>query len=233
LFKIIRTSSAAETIIIGDRQIDKDQESEATGILKSLFPSVEVVSDTDGARFIPIIEATRMKAVVTNERGTAEKAGYNQGYRDGLTKGQEDSRKTATTLDTVIADAVRQREQLLVDAKSRILDLVVQISKKVTFDAVTADPETTIKMISGVINTLIDRSRIVIKVNPDHLPMLEQQLDTFLTSSTSIKELRLEADPRVRFGGCFIETPTGDIDARLESQLGVIEDVIKSDGIVT
>jgi flagellar biosynthesis/type III secretory pathway protein FliH len=233
LFRIIRTSSAAETIVIGDRRIDKDQEAEATNILKSLFPFVEVVSDTDGARFIPIVEATRMKAVVTKERATAEKAGYEQGYRDGLTKGQEDARKTATTLDAVIADAVRQREQLLVDAKARILDLVIQISKKVTYDAVAADPETTVKMISGVIETLIDRSRLVIKVNPDHLPLVEQQLDTFLTSSTSIKELRLEADPRVRFGGCFIETPTGDIDARLESQFGVIEDVIKSDGLVT
>ncbi|MEK7774670.1 MAG: FliH/SctL family protein [Candidatus Zixiibacteriota bacterium] len=228
--RIIRTSSTAETIIIGERHIDKEQEAEATSILKSLFPKVEVVSDMDGARFIPVIEAIRMKTVVAQERATAEKAGYNQGHRDGLTKGQEDARKTASTLDTVIADAIRQREQLLVDAKARILDLVVQISRKVTFDAVSADPETTTKMISGVIDTLIDRSRLVIKVNPDHLPLLEQQLDTFLTSSTSIKELRLEADPRVRFGGCFIETPTGDIDARLESQFGVIEDVIKGNG---
>jgi flagellar assembly protein FliH len=233
LSRIIRTSSAAEAIVIGERRIDKEQEAEATGILKSLFPAVEVVSDLDGAKFIPIIEAIRMKAVVTNERTTSETKGYDQGYRDGLTKGQEDARKTAATLDSAINDAVRQREQLLLDAKTKILDLVMQISRKVTCDAVAADPETTGKMIDGVISALIDKSKLVIKVNPDHLPLLEQQLERFLTSSTAIKELRLEPDPRVKMGGCFIETPTGDIDARLDSQLNVIEDVIKRDGIVS
>jgi flagellar biosynthesis/type III secretory pathway protein FliH len=30
----------------------------------------------------------------------------------------------------------------------------------------------------------------------------------------------------VKYGGCFIETPTGDIDARLESQFEVISDAV-------
>ena len=81
-------------------------------------------------------------------------------------------------------------------------------------------------MIRGVIDSLIDRSRLKIKVNPDHLPIVEQNIDRFLEGSTTIKELAIEPDPRVKHGGCFIETPTGDIDARLESQFDVIADTL-------
>jgi flagellar assembly protein FliH len=99
----------------------------------------------------------------------------------------------------------------------------------VTFDAVEADPDLTAKMISAVIDSLIDRSRLIIKVNPDFLPVMEQHMNRFLESSTSIKDLKFEADPRVRHGGCFIETPSGDIDARLESQFEVVEEAILND----
>jgi flagellar assembly protein FliH len=77
-----------------------------------------------------------------------------------------------------------------------------------------------------MIDQLVDKSRLKIKVHPDHLPIMEQNIDRFLQNSTAIKELTFEADPRVRMGGCFIETPSGDIDARLESEFEIIENAI-------
>jgi flagellar biosynthesis/type III secretory pathway protein FliH len=55
---------------------------------------------------------------------------------------------------------------------------------------------------------------------------VEQNINRFLKGSTSIKEITIEPDLRVSYGGCFIETPTGDIDARLESQFEVIDEVL-------
>jgi len=75
---------------------------------------------------------------------------------------------------------------------------------------------------------LLDRSRLKIRVNPNHLPLVEQNIETFMKGSAAIKEIEIAADPRVQYGGCFIETPRGDIDARLESQFEVIEDTIFS-----
>ena len=123
-------------------------------------------------------------------------------------------------------DAVRQREVLYEEAHSRILDLVTKISRKVTFEAARIDPEITAQIISGTIKRLVDKSRIKVKVHPDHLPLLEQQIDHFRGDSTAIKELTIEADSRVRYGGCFIETPTGDIDARVESQIEIIAEAL-------
>lgn len=215
---------------IGEKHLDREKEVTAERKLGELLPDVVVLTDPDGAKLIPVQEVDKIerflneqvrKASQTSLR-SGDKAGYDRGLAEGLAKASE----VLGQFDAAIKDAVAQRETLLVEAKQKILDLVIQISRKVTFDAVKADPELTLEMISGVIDSLVDRSRLKIRVHPDHLPIIEQNIDTFLKGSTTIKEIAIESDPRVRYGGCFIETPTGDIDARLESQFEVIEETI-------
>lgn len=231
--KIIRQSTPAPTVYIGERHLDFEREELAESKLGSIFPPVSVITDADGAKLIPIQEIFKMERVYKEEKLKARQSGHDEGYQTGLNQGRAEGRaqaeKVLQQLDQAIKDAVQQRETLLSEAKQKILDLVIQISRKVTFDAVTVDPETTLTMISGVIDALIDRSKLKIKVNPDHLPIVEQNIERFMVSSATIKEISVEPDPRVRYGGCLIETPTGDIDARLESQFEVIEETILTD----
>ena len=217
----------APSVFISEKQLDSAIEARAEEKLSTLFPVVSVTTDANGARLIPIQEVFKMERVFADEVQKARQAGIQQGYQSGMQKGLEEAGKILKEFDRAIKDTVEQREALFEEARQEVLDLIVQISRKVTFDAVVADPEVTLEIINGVINTLVDRSKLKIKVNPDHLPIIEQNMNRFLKGSTSIKELSIEPDPRVNYGGCFIETPTGDIDARLESQFEVIEEALK------
>lgn len=225
--RIIRNAVEAPTIFIGERQHDALAEARAEKKLGQLFPLVSLVTTPEGARLIPVNEVYELESKLRDESEKARKQGYDHGHRVGLEKGLDEARKVLKQFEGAIEDAVSQRIELLEEAKQKILELVIQISRRVTFDALEIDPETTLAMIEGVINQLMDRSRLRIKVHPDHLPLMEQSMSRFLSSSTSIKELSFEADPRVRIGGCFIETPTGDIDARITSQFDVIEDTLR------
>jgi len=235
LSKLIRHSAPAPTVYIGEKHLDFEREAAAEQLLSDIFPLVSVVTDADGAKLIPIQEAFKIKRVYQEEKRKARQSGYDEGYKKGLNQGRAEGRTQAEQVlqqfNQAITDAIQQREVLLNEAKQKILDLVIQISRKITYDAVTVDPETTLTMITGVIDNLIDRSRLKIKVNPNHLPIVEQNIERFVMGSATIKEISVEPDPRVRYGGCFIETPTGDIDARLESQFEVIEETILSDEV--
>ena len=230
--KILRIVTEAPTVLIGEKHHDARAEAEAENVLRQMFPAVGITTSPDGSRQIAIEEIYSIAEIHTRECEQARKDGYDSGYKEGydegLGKGLEEAKKVLGQFDQAIKDAVGQRSALLEEAKHRVLDLVLKISRKVTFDTIEADPEVTAEMINKVINRLIDKSRIKIKVHPDHLPLVEQSVDCFLAGSSAIKELSIEADSRVRFGGCFIETPTGDIDARVESQFDVIEDVIRA-----
>ncbi|MDZ4722895.1 MAG: FliH/SctL family protein [candidate division Zixibacteria bacterium] len=220
--KIIRYSNSIPSILIGEQQRDKETELRAEKTLGALFPAVSYITAPDGAKLIPIQEVVKIESVVAARREESRVTGYESGYQAGLAKGLEEAQKVMHTFDQAINDTVSLRAAHFEDAKTKILELVLQISRKVTFDAVQIDQQATVQMITKIIDSLIDKSKIVIKVNPNFLPIVEQHIDRFLGDSTTIKDLRVEADPRVKFGGCFIETPTGDIDARLESQFEVI-----------
>ena len=226
LSNIIRNASDAPAVFIGEKQHDAQAESKAEKKLGSLFPLVSLVTTPEGSKLIPVAEVFKMEEKHRADCEVARQEGFQHGERVGLDKGLGEARKVLSQFEQAIEDAVGQRIEMLEQAKQKILQLVLQISKKVTVDALEIDQDATLTMIEGIINQLVDRSRLRIKVHPDHLPILEQNMDRFLSSSTRIKDLTFEADPRVRVGGCFIETPTGDIDARLTSQFEVIENLL-------
>lgn len=229
---IIRHVRSAPTILIGEQQRDAVSEEKAEKRLGALFPMVTVMTAVDGSKLIPVDQVFKIEEVYQGELQKARREGFadghKRGHQEGLERGRDEARKVLSEFDTAIKDAVTQREVILQEAKQKILDLVMQISKKVTFDAIDIDREATAELIAGVIDTLVDRSRLKIKVHPDHLPIVEQNISRFLAHSTAIKELTIEPDPRVRYGGCFIETPNGDIDARLDSQFEVIAESIRA-----
>jgi flagellar assembly protein FliH len=228
LSRIIKNALAAPTVFIGERQYDALAEDRAEQTLGGLFPTVSLITTAEGAKLIPIAEVYKLQESLQTACESARREGYQRGLKEGNDRGLDEARKVLRQFEKAIEDAVGQRIALLEEAKQRILDLVIQISRKVTFDGLEIDREATLTMIEGVISQLVDRSRLRIKVHPDHLPLIEQNMDRFLSASTSIKDLKFEADPRVRAGGCFIETPTGDIDARIGSQFEVIENALRA-----
>ncbi len=232
LSKIIRHVKAAPSVPIGQQQVDREEMESSERKLSHLLPMVNVVTDSAGMKLIPIVEVSKIERAFVQEIGDAEKLGFERGFDDGHTQGLNEgltkSREVSRQFADAIRDAIDQRQILLEEAKQQVLKLVLQISRKVTHDAVDADPELVAKMIRGVIDSLIDPSRLKIKVSTKYLPIVEQNINEFLKGSTAIKDIAIEADPRVISGGCFIETPGGDIDARLESQFEVVAEQLEA-----
>lgn len=227
--RILRHVRVAPTVMVGEKHLDHERQRAAATTIGRLFPSVAITTDPDGARFIPIEEVYEIEGAFGKACEESYQKGLKEGQAAGLKQGLAKAEQVLRQFDAAIKEAINQRAIMLDEAKQKILELVLQISRKVTFEAIQADPERTVQLINGVINTLLDRSRIKIKVNPNHLPIVEQNIEQFLKGSAMIKEVAIEADPRVKYGGCFIETPHGDIDARLESQFEIIAETLLSD----
>ena len=228
--KIIRNTLEGPKVFVGEKHLDFETEKNAQERLSELFPTVAVITDSDGSKFIPIKQMTKLEASVDEQKKRSFDDGYKQGYDRGLQEGLKKAQDVLKNFEKSISSAVTQREAMLDESREKVLELVIKICRKITYDAVQIDPDKTLHIINGVIDTLVDRSRLKIKVNPQHLPIVEQNIEQFSQGSTVIKEIEIIGDQRVNYGGCFIETPTGDIDARLNSQIDVIEDLLLSNG---
>ncbi len=221
-------------VLVGEYCVDQKAEKEAETILATSYPEVKLFTTPEGKKIIPLQQLLILENRFQSEKMTiyeqrykeGREEGYSAGHAAGLEEGQKDAREAVASLSGLLRDVTRQRHTLLEEAKQKILEMVLKISAKLTFTAAAVDPEITMSIISGAIDQLLDKSKIKVKVNPDHLPEIEQHIDNFRGRDTAIKEFKLEADPRVQKGGCFIETSSGDIDARLESMYEVIKQTI-------
>lgn len=201
------------------------------GLLDQKYPEIVTETSSDGKRNIPLREAAKFDERMKREVEEAFQRGHKDGHAQGRAEGREEAQKVFSAFGKAVQDCVGQRETLLREAELHITDMILKIARKLTFDTARLDPEITAGIVKGAIDTLIDKRNISVRVHPDHLPVLEQSIDEFKSMSTEIRDLQIEADPRVGFGGCFIRTPAGDIDARLESQFEIIEDTLRDESV--
>jgi len=217
-------------ILIGEYSVDEVAEARAEKLITTNCPDLMVLTTPEGKKQIPLQDILVLEEQYRREKEAAAKEAYEQGqkagYESGLEAGREEARKVVASLSGILSDITGQRQQILEEARRKILEMVCRISQRLTFAAAEINPEITESIINGAIDQLLDKSRIKVKVNPGHLAELEQYIDRFRGRDTAIKEFIIEPDPRVRVGGCFIETPAGDIDARLESMYEIIEQAI-------
>jgi flagellar assembly protein FliH len=231
LSRLIRNTEPRQPVLIGDRKYDLLVQSNAESKLSELFPVVTIMTLPDGSKGIPIQEVFKIEK---EHRQQLEQAyqngltkGMTQGHQKGKTEGLTEARHVTEQFRQAVSDTVAQREAILEEARQNVLDIIIQTARKVTYDTIQLDTEMVAQMVARVIDQLIDKSSIKISVHPDHLPIVEQYLDRFLHETATIKDISFKADPRVRYGGCFIETPSGDVDARLTSQFEVIEQIVR------
>lgn len=233
LSNICSLPMAESTVTVGGYNVDYENERRALRLAEEAYPELTVVFSADGRKQIPVqqllILDRRHQEAITAVRKQGLEEGRAAAYAAGLQEGQKQAREVVASLSGMLADLVAQRETLLREAKDKILEMVVKISRRLTFSAATVDPEVTMAIITGAIDHLLDKSAIKVKVHPRHLPAVEQNLARFRGQNTALKELIFEADPRVRVGGCLIETPSGDIDARLESMHDIMSNALRSE----
>jgi flagellar assembly protein FliH len=226
LSKLYHSAVTEEKVTIGEYRSDIEADQNAENRINQIFFDIAVLTTIEGKKLIPVQELLKIEQQMNKEKEESTKKGYDEGYQKGVETGHQEAQQVINNFATLIKNATNQREVLYEEARSKILELVILISNKVTCDAARIDPEVTSAIINNTIDKLVDKSRIKVKVHPDHLPIIEQHIDRFKGESTAVKEIIIEPDKRVRYGGCFIETPTGDVDARVESQLGIIAESI-------
>lgn len=224
---------ATTKVTVGGFRVDYEAEQQADHLAAKRYPELAVMTTAEGRKQFPLQQLLlldqRFQTEIETVREQAFAQGRQAGHAAGLQEGQKEAREVVQSLSGLLSDLVVQRDAVLREAKNGILDMVLKISGKLTFGAAAVNHDVTRAIIEGAIDHLLDKSAIKIKVHPDHLPILEQQIDRFRGRDTSIKSLTMEADPRVRAGGCLIETPSGDIDARLESMYEIITQAILSE----
>lgn len=108
--------------------------------------------------------------------------------------------------------------QIISQTETEMVELALEIAKKVVGREVTIDREVALTLVKISLAKLHNRTFAKVLLHPDDLAYMQSHLE----KADFHGSIELVEDRSISLGGCLIQTETGEIDARIESQFDEI-----------
>ena len=164
-----------------------------------------------------LVQGTEAGLVQGTEEGRAQ--GDQEGYTRGLAEGQAQSHDEIVRFQSMLEALGQRWSDLFKTADRDMTELAMAIARNVVGGLVEGHKEVVLDAVQDCLGHVQDRARVVIRVHPDDLELVRNHREEWQREFEQIESLLIEADDTIGQGGCLVETPSGDIDAQIESRL--------------
>lgn len=167
-------------------------------------------------------EASKIIAQAEESRSLIEQAALEKAQIDAMAAVEEEVSARVSTFRERLVETIEKLSNLSAEivshAESDLVELALQIAKKIVRREVTIDREIALTLVRISLAKLNQRTAVQIHLNPEDLSHIQKHLNDLDFRGT----VELKEDLSIEPGGCLIQTETGDIDGRIESQFDEI-----------
>jgi len=158
-----------------------------------------------------------------------ESSAYENGRRDGeqaLNEQLLQQRNETVELQKGILDSLRRVvPQVVQEAESALISLALEAAQKFVA-GLPINPELVETVIRDALRQVEDTAEIVIQLHPDDLALLRQHNAPVLNGLPETGPLRFVGSAEVTRGGCIVQTRFGLVDARRETKMEQLRQVL-------
>ena len=229
-----RLIKAGETLAVDPRPMDlPDVGQEARRILAD--------HTREGQR---IVESARRQAATLRQEAA------NRGYEEGLSRGREeglakgraaaqrqegakvssDLAETAALARKVVEGLASARQELLQQAKAEMLDLAIEIARKIVGRAAESDVESARANLEKALELAGGFGGVTVLVHPSQLEDLQRYAPEVIEALRFRGDVKLAGDERVGKGGVRLLGRQGEIDATVQTQLANLTEALQGSG---
>ena len=174
-----------------------------------------------------IIEEMQDKALAIEEQAYIK--GFAKGERAGLEVGRKKMEPVLDNFCQALKELNRITESICQDAEKEVVDLALAIARKVVGLEVSTNRDVVIRVVREALKNVSDHGKIKIRLGPSDFKFIMQDDRRVQEFSDGLERITFIEDPTIGQGGCVIESTLGDVDARIERQLQIIEEAFKSE----
>ena len=151
--------------------------------------------------------------------------GMEQGRAESIGLQEEQVKNAVAAFEAGVQELYRVRQLDLESMESATVRLALAITKKIV-GYETEHSQVIHHVVKQAMAKVNDSRQLVIKLNPKDLAAVQDRQHELLPNDDLGVVFRIEADDGIQCGGCVIETKLGDVDARIDSQLKIIEQLL-------
>ena len=158
------------------------------------------------------------------EADNIKKSAFEEGYRKGLEQANSDIEKFRNDLSNFMNAPKNVYEYIAPD----ILEISVDIAKKIIKKEVESDPQVLVNTIIEVLKTVSkSEPKINIRVKPQAVQFIKDTLPNITYQYGIDSKINIIADPSIEDGGCIFQTNNGIVDASIDTQLEIIKKALE------
>ncbi len=184
------------------------------------FDQTNVKRAREGVKEILSDAIDKAKLKATQIREESQKLGYDEGYKGGFQKGENESslefEPFFKTFDQCVRDLTIFRKKMYGKVEREMMEMVVGLTKKIVHHEMSIREDSIKDMIRLAVDSVLDKETMVIKVNPADKGYAESFRPELHLLFDEIRNITFEASPAMERGGCVIETNFGTVDAQIK-----------------
>jgi type III secretion protein L len=173
--------------------------------------TIEAAQIVDAAR----AQARRILETAEQERQTVIEAARREGYDLGLQQ-----------WNAAVAEVNAARDRYVTESEPELIRLAVRIAQKIIGEELRTNPEAIVSVARQCLQGLGRERSLTMRVSPGDVDLVRRRIGLLREAAGFHRSIEVVADPAVSPGGCIVESECGVIDARLETQIRCMEEIL-------
>jgi len=186
-----------------------------------------------------VIELRKTLEQQTLQARTAVQAAHAKGLEEGRKKGDAEGAARAgseyarkieslqATMAAFMKNLENEKNMLYARADKTLLDLCRLMVKKIIGIETTCNGEVILNVLRKALTYVAAKEKLVIRVSPRDAATVQEHREFWAPVTEQLRDIVVEPDDRVSPGGCILESPSGMVDGRIETQLAELDEVIQ------
>ena len=151
--------------------------------------------------------------------------GLDKGRNEVIAAHREKVHQATVALSTVVEEMKRLRQRDVEQMEMETVRLALAITKRIIGQE--AENGNVIRhVVKLAMEKAADQRHLTLRLHPEDVETVNAFQEDLLMGDDMTAILKIEADDAILRGGCIIETKLGDVDARIDRQIRVIEDLL-------
>ncbi len=136
--------------------------------------------------------------------------------------------KANAQAEKTLADAKRATRDYVQQAEEDIVSIAMAVVGKILPQHFIDAPQTVLPLVQEALLKVREQKQLIIHVPPESFDMVLLARDEFRSLLTAgDATLDIHSDEALKPGDCLVETPNGSVDARLATQLALLEQAVR------
>jgi len=169
-------------------------------------------------------QRTELEAELTFNQSAEE--GYNKGYQEGLEQGKQKYTSLVDQAKETVELSKTDYHNKLTESTQVMLELAFTIARKIVGDALEKDDSAWLTLVKEAVTEIREQEEVKIYIHPSWYETTLQQKKELQGIALRTRELLIFPDDSLNENDCLIETPYGQIDASVDSQLRELKRVL-------